>query len=296
MRNNSKILIVGDNPFQGISHLSQKRARERDLKIIDPEYCAGLIKLSLENGADGFMFSISDTVLAIIRVLKHKGTMPRLYAIAPAASDYVRLASRLGTPGLANYLLWQIVASGNYQAILHGINGIITRSPSSLMKAYIFYELSRIKSATSHSAKPYSFLLHELVTEMGLVLNLEWLFKEYIEFLLQVNIKPGFETRNSSMLIGRFLKWGIDLKQVVIVAPFNPIGFQMCPSRKECEKALDKTPDTEVIGMSVLAGGYLKIQDTTEYIKGIPQLQGIVVGVSTEQQSRDLKIFKEAIG
>ncbi len=290
-----KILLVGDNPFHGVSHLSQERARERSQEVTNPEYCAKLVRLSMDNSAEGFMFSISETTLAILRILSRNGKMPRLYAIAPAASDYVRLASRMGTPGLAMYLAKQIAVSGNYRAIANGFKGVITQNPVNLMKAYVFYELYRIKSVTTRSLNPYCFLLHELVTEMGLALNLEWLFKEYIEFLCALKIKPGFETRNSARLIESLTKWGLDLTKIVIVAPYNKVGFQMSPSREECEKALMNVPDTEVIAMSVLASGYIKLPEAVDYINSIPGLKGIVVGVSREQQARDFKIFREAL-
>ena len=292
---NDKVLLVGDNPFHGVSHLSQDRARERNQEITNAEYCANLVRLSLENGADGFMFSITEATIAILKIMIQRGGMPKLYAIAPAASDYVRLASRMGTPGLSVYLARQIVVSGNYRAITNGFKGVLTRNPEKLLRAYLFYELYRIKSATSRSMNPYCFLLHELVTEMALALDLEWLFKSYVKFLLRLNIKPGFETRNSPRLIDSLMKWGIDLKQIVIVAPFNKVGFQMSPSREECEKSLLNVPDTEVIAMSILASGYINLPEAIDYINSIPQLKGIVVGVSKEQHARDFKIFKEAL-
>jgi len=61
-----KILLVGDNPFHGISHLSQERARVRGDPIGHAEYDAELVMTSIENGADGFMFSVSETTLAIL--------------------------------------------------------------------------------------------------------------------------------------------------------------------------------------------------------------------------------------
>lgn len=293
--NNKKILLVGDNPFQGVSHLSQGRVRERSHKVSDPEYCANLIKIATQNGAGGFMFSISQSTLAILSILNRSRQMPRLYAIAPAASDYIRLASRKGTTGLITCLIQQITASRNFGSIGGGLKGVLTRNPADLMKAYVYYELSRIKSATTLYTNPYSLLLHEIVTDMGIALNLEWLFEEYIDFLLGLKIKPGFETRNSSMLIERLTKWGVDLTQVVIVAPFNAIGFQMCPSREVCEKALLNVPSAEVIAMSTLASGYLKIPVAIDYINRLPQLKGIVVGISNDQQAQDFKIFREAM-
>ena len=58
-----KMLLVGDNPFHGISHLSQERARVRGHAMTYPEYAANLVMTSLENGANGFMFSVSEMTL-----------------------------------------------------------------------------------------------------------------------------------------------------------------------------------------------------------------------------------------
>ena len=290
-----KTLLVGDNPFHGVSHLSQDRARERSQEITNPEYCANLIKLAIENGADGFMFSVSETTLGILKALSGKGISPRLYAIAPAASDYVRLASRLGTPGMVMHLALQILISGNPKAVVSGFKGVIGRDPASLMKAFLYYEIYRIRAVSKPTTNLYCFTLHEIVTEMALALNLEWLFQSFIDFMVGLKIKPGFETRNSPRLIDRLMGWGIDLEQIVIVTPFNKVGFQMNPSREECGKALLDVPDTEVISMSVLASGYIKPPEAIDYINGIPQLKGIVVGISSEQHARDFKILKEAL-
>jgi hypothetical protein len=289
-----KILLVGDNPFHGVSHLSQDRARGRSQDITSPEYCAGLVRLAMENGADGFMFSISEMTLSILRILNKWEELPRLYAIAPAASDYVRLASRLGTPGLALYLARQILLSGNFKAIADGFKGIVGQNPISLMKAYIFYELYRIKAATTQSVQPHCLMLHEIVTEMALALNLEWLFRSYIDFMLGLKIKPGFETRNLPYLVDKFTTWGIDLDNIALVAPFNAAGFQMSPYKAVCENALTRVAGAEVIAMSILASGYLKMNEATEYINSLSRLSGVVVGISKEQHAHDLKILKMA--
>jgi uncharacterized protein (DUF486 family) len=290
-----KILLVGDNPFQGVSHLSQGRARERGEEVTAPKYGAELVRLSLENGANGFMFSINETTLSILRMLSKNGKTPKLYAIAPAAADYVRLASQLGTPGLAAYLAKQILISRNPKAITSGLQGVIRRDPVSSMKAYLFYEIYRIKSATTLAANPHCFMLHEIVTDMALALNLSWLFRSYIDFMLGLKIKPGFETRNFPYLIDKFVKWGIDLDKITLVAPFNKIGFQMSPSKIDCERALMSIPETEVVAMSILASGYLKLSEAIDYINSMPQLKGIVVGVSKGKHAYDFRTLKEAL-
>ena len=189
-----KILLVGDNPFQGVSHLSQERARARGKEVSNPGYATELVNVSLENGADGFMFSVSETTLTILKMLPKKSRGLKLYAIAPAAYDYVRLASQLGTPGLIGYMGKQILVSRNLKAVTNGLKGVIKQDPIALMKAYLLYEIYKIKLATTPAVNPYCFMLHEIVTDMALALNLDWLFKAYIDFMLRLKIKPGFES------------------------------------------------------------------------------------------------------
>ena len=292
---NHKLLLVGDNPFHGVSHFSQSRASGRGNQISNPEYCAELIEVAVENGADGFMFSVSEITLDIIRSLAGKGVSPKLYAIAPAASDYVRLASRLGTPGMAIHLAKQIIASGNLKAVFCGFRGVVFQNPAALMKAYLYYEIFRIRKAAKSKRAPECFLLHEIITEMALALELEWLFRSFIGFMQKMKIKPGFETRNSPQVTDFLTKMGVDLTKVVIVAPYNKIGFQMNPSKEECEKKLEDIPQTEVIAMSILASGYLKSREAIEYINDIPQIKGVVIGISREQHAKDFKIFRAAM-
>ncbi len=285
-----KLLLVGDNPFHGISHLSQERARARGDEIDHTEYAANLVMTSLENGANGFMFSVSETTLSILRTIREKmrSAHPSLYAIVPYAYEYIRLATHYGGIfGLAKRLGKDIVISGNVRAIMTGLKGVARMEPEALMKTYLFYEISRIKSSAGKQQKLESILLHEIITDMALALNLDWLFKSYIDFLSELKIKPGFETRNFACLVKKFKEWNVDFTGISIAAPFNKIGFQMTPSRAECERALAEVPESTIIAISILAAGYSKLSEATEYIQTLPNLKGVAVGVSKEHHARD---------
>jgi hypothetical protein len=290
-----KLLIVGDNPFHGISHLSQERARARGDKITQTDYAADLVLTSLENGADGFMFSVSETTLTALRTISEKiGRKDiALYAIVPYAYEYVRLATHLGTLGLAKKLGWEIASSRNVRAISIGLRGIMGMNLESLMKTYLIYEISRIKKFTGKRKNIDSVILHEIVTDMALALDLDWLFKTYIAFISRLKIQPGFETRNYPHLMRKFKQWNLNLSKVTIVTSFNRAGFQMNPSKINCEKALAEIPEFNVIAMSILAAGYLKLPEAAEYIKTLPNLKGVVVGVSKKHHAQETFKFLE---
>lgn len=293
-----KVLLVGDNPFHGISHLSQERARVRGDAITHAEYAAKLVMTSLEKGANGFMFSVSEITLSILRMIRETGGSERLrlYAIVPYAYEYVRLVTQIGVLGLAKNFAKQIAVSGNVRAIAMGLKGVIRVDPVALMKTYLIYEISRIKSSAGKQANLDSVLLHEIITDMALALNLDWLFKSYVDFMLEVGIKPGFETRNFVYLVNKFMEWGINFRQVLIAAPFNKVGFQMSPSRTECEKALASVPESSIIAISILAAGYLKLPEAIEYLRNLSSLKGVAVGVSKEQHAYEtFRVLRERL-
>jgi hypothetical protein len=285
-------LLVGDNPFHGISHFSQERARTRseEQKHGNVEHAARLVKLSLENGADGFMFSVDETTLSILKILNESNETKNmdLYAIVPYAYEYVRKATQTGgVSGLAKKLSREMIFSSNAKVIALNMIGLLRFNPLALLKTYVAYELSRIKSALKGQACLHSIMLHEMITDMALALEMDQLFKSYIEFMEKSGIRPGFETRNFAYLAGKFSEWNIDSSKVTLVSSFNKVGFQMGPSKIECEKALERVDGAEVIAMSILAAGYLKPADAIEYLASLQGISGVVVGVSKEHHATE---------
>jgi hypothetical protein len=249
-------------------------------------------------GANGFMFSISEQTLSILRELDEDLVNNlHLYSIVPYAFDYVRLATQLGgIPGLVRKLGADMVKSRNAKAIGLGLKGVITADPVTIMKTYLSYEISRFRSSVNNDVQLDSIMLHQLVTDMALALNLDWLVKSYIDFLSKQKIVPGFNTGNFNYFVDKFLEWGIDLRKVVVAAPFNKVGFQMMPSKVECEKALEKIPEPNVIAISVLAAGYVLPVDAAEYISTLPNIKGVAIGVSKERHANEtFKLLKERL-
>jgi len=290
MSEGEREFLVGDNPFHGISHLSQERSRGRTEDPTDSELAADLICLSLDSGATGFMFSVSETTLSILNALIDRGRIgdANLYAIVPYAYEYVRAASQHGgLPDLAKKLSWELLASRSVGAMGNGLRGILSGDLVSLMKAYLAYEIRRIDVATGKRFRPKSVLLHEVITDMALALDLEWLFRAHVKFLTDRKITPGFNTCNFAYLIEKLRTWNLDLSKVLIAAPFNKIGFQMNPSRAACERALETLEEPILIAISVLAAGFLKPAEAIEYVASLSNVKGVAVGVSKKSQASE---------
>jgi len=283
-----RFVLVGDNSFHGISHLSQEKARTRGEGVLDPGNAAGLVQLALENGAEGFMFSVSPTTLAILRATRRRpsGSSMDLYPIVPYAYEYVSKSTRSGgITGMAKSFMAETLRSWNIAAIWKSAAGVLTTSPPDLLEAYVRYEVSRVRSAAGGGAAMRSMLLHEVVTDMALALDLKWVFEAHLKCSRRLKMSAGFETRNFSSLVNKLRDWQMPMEGLTIAAPFNSVGFLMTPSKEECERALAHARGATVIAMSVLAAGYLKLPEAVEYVSGLPHLSGVVAGISNESQA-----------
>lgn len=290
IRQKNRALLVGDNPFHNISHLSQDRMRLREEKVIHPEHAANLIGLAIENGANGFMFSVSKTTLSILEVLKKQKQIEQLslYAIVPYAYEYVQLSTQIGgVSGLAKKVAKQIICSGGLKTLATGLTGSLMTDPVRFMKTYLAYEISRIKTSAGKNARIESVMLHEVITDLALALNLDWLFKSHLSYAQKLGMIPGFNTCNIAYLVDKFREWNIDSSQLAIASPFNKVGFQMSPCREKCEKALDNLPENSAIAISVLAAGYLAPSEAIDYIATLPKIKGVAVGISKEKHARE---------
>jgi hypothetical protein len=164
------------------------------------------------------------------------------------------------------------------------------------MKTYLSYEIYRIKSSAGKKADLQSVLLHQVITDMALALDLKWLFKSYADFMSKLKVAPGFNTGNFAYLAKKLDEWHIDLHKVTIAAPFNKVGFQMIPSKEECEKMLKSAPEPILIAISILAAGYLSPLEAIDYVATLPNLKGVAVGVSKESHAREtFRLLKEKL-
>jgi hypothetical protein len=288
----NKLILIGDNPFHGVSHLSRERSLLRTGNILDPKHAAELVIASINNGANGFTFTVSKTTLSILCELNKENFSNKiaLYPLMPNVNEFVRTAGATGgLPGLAKDIAKKMSSVMDFQLLGNGIRGVICNDPKSLVKAYLKYEYIQLQNIVEKSRKLCitSIMLHEIVTDMALALDMEWLFRAHIELMTKLKLQPGFETRNLPYFVKQFKKWQIDFKGVVIEAPFNSIGFQMCPSKIDCENAIKNAPGSEIIAFSILAAGYVKLSQALDYINALSGINGVAIGISNEKQAKE---------
>ena len=281
-------LIIGDNSFIGVSHLSQERAMERTEKL-DVTAITEIIESAHRAGAVGYTFSTHPINVQILQALNESSfSLPfQLYPILPYAQAYVRLANEKGIRGLIDEIFSKLPVATKAKVMIDGGFSALKQDFLGLFRTYVDIELGTYLRVKPRSAVVGSVLLHEVVTDLCLGLRDPRVFETFAKHVREkYQATPGFVTYNLPSLVEFFRESGLDLN-VAIMTPFNSIGYQMSPSREACEKCLAELSGTRIIAMSILAGGFLRLDDATTYLSSLPSLSGMAVGVSSKEHARE---------
>lgn len=249
-----------------------------------------IIEAAAEAGASGYTFSTHPINLQVLAELKQSDMLKdkfELHPVLPYAQGYVRLANEKGMRGLVNETLSKLPVLDRARTVIETGFSALKLDPIGLMKSYLDLELQPYLNVKPENSKIRSVLLHEVVTDLCLGLGNVRMLGAFAQHIRErYHASPGFVTYNLVRFVEVFRQEGLALEDMTIMTPFNSIGYQMSQSRQSCEGCLSALDEGDVIAMSIMAGGYSKLDDAVSYISGLPKLFGVAVGVSSEEHAR----------
>ncbi len=264
-----KELLLGDNAFLGVSHISQEKARaeQREATL---ENKAKVIEAALEGGATGFTFTTHPSNLELLTFMhnQHREMLGKLnyYILVPHAQMYVRKSNLDGTPSLVSSIFKEL-AHTRKSSVFDLLSAIVKFEPAKFVELFIEMEL-----APYHKILPKknikAILLHEVFTELIMAHGLFDLAQAVGEEI-EERFAPacfGFETRNFGYLQDCLEK--LEYYPQYLMTPFNSLGYQMAPDREAVEKAVEAVKKkSNVIAINLLASGALTLQESIAYAK-----------------------------
>jgi hypothetical protein len=290
-------LILGDNPFIGVEHLDQSKDREKKMYLTQ-EWIINVMNEAFRNGATAFMFSTHDLIYQVLTVAKQRGQFNdiSLYPLFPYAAKYVKIATEKGTVGLVDDIISKLGMLGTIKSGLSLGIGILTRDLNPIIESFIKLEINPYIDLLGEK-RLKAVLLHEIIVDLCIGLDLKDPINFYINHIRDdYNLNAGIVSRNFPLLVQKLEEWG--LQPDIIVTPFNKAGFQMTPSRADCEKSLTGLSENiSLIAMSPLAAGLIKPEDAFDYLKTISRLNAVVMGVSRPEHAKSsFSIAREKLG
>jgi hypothetical protein len=190
--------------------------------------------------------------------------------------------------GLMNEVLSKLQISDKAKLLIEGGLSALKLDPLGMLKTYLDAELKGYLNVKPKNAVLRSVLLHEVLTDLCLGLGETEMLNVFAQHVHDsYHVQPGFVTYNLARFIELFRKASLPLKDVVIMTPFNSVGYQMSPSKESCETCLSSLQESDVIAMSIMAGGYLTVEHSLDYLRTLPRLSGVAVGVSSREHAED---------
>jgi len=272
-------VVFGDNQFFGINHMSQDKAQAMTERFHHIDSIFDVYQMAFDSGVRAVMLNSNDRAAAICdRFRAEASCLPAIswYPSIPYPHKYASLVAEKGLVGALNDVVFHDSALGGLGRILQGGIAFVSRDGMQLMRTLVDAEMAMFKSLDVRV-----IFVQNIVTDLLLGLGVKDFFADYCEHVRRkYQAKPGFITQNLPALREALIAWGI--RDVVICAPVNKIGYLMSPDLDTCERATrDNDPaDYEIMAMSTLASGALPAIEAYDYVNA-QNIQSVVFGASS---------------
>lgn len=282
-------LLLGDNQFFGVNHMSEEKARAQALKFQSLDAVIGVLDDAYAAGLRTFMCTTHDRIAA---VCDHVRNNPQdyggfvFYPCMPYAHKYANAVTEVGMVGaLKKFLpdtgLLNAALVGGRSMAQKDIEGIITLLVDAEMK--MFHGL----------ATPVVFL-QNVVVDLLLGLGFNEAFRIFADHVrTRYGAEPGFITMNLPRLVPVLAEQGIE--NPIVCANINKLGFRMSGGMGAYEEALKQTT-FRPIAMSVFASGAIAPREALEWVLERGGIESIVFGASSRANIEGTVALAREIG
>ena len=279
-------VILGDNQFFGINHMSEEKAQALAERFWDRKAITDVIDVAYECGIRGFMLNTNQRAGEIcdyFRENKEKYSDMWFYASLPYAHKY---ANAVGEKGIFGAIKDTIVANSGAGEII----GMLTKGGLSLFEKdmiKVMELLVQIEMKIFRGLNVKVIFLQNIVTDLLLGFGVKDVFVAFYEFIRnKFGVEAGFVTMNMSKLVDFLLACGIE--NPIVCSSVNKAGYFMNPDKGSYELTL-KEKEFQPIAMSILASGAVRPTEAVEYVCGDLGIQSVVFGASSRPHILETK-------
>jgi hypothetical protein len=274
-------VILGDNQFFGINHMSQEKAQQLSEKFYNVENIFSVYHNAYDAGIKAFMLNSHARAYDICTYFKKNESSFQdvtWYPSLPYAYKYANLVAEKGIlPALNEVLFHDNNVSGVFGLLAKGSMAILTRDVFKLMQMLIDTELRPFIGLNIRVV-----FLQNIITDLILGFEIKDVFYEFCEHIRnKYNALPGMITQNMPYLVSKLDEWGI--ANVVVCSSFNKIGYLMSPNRDSYVHTANVNDSSkyQLVAMSTLASGAIPSREAYDFINQ-QKIQSVVFGASSK--------------
>lgn len=272
-------VILGDNQFFGVNHMSQDKGRATYEQFKDLSEIKRILKYGLSKGVNGVMFSTHPSMNEICDMIREDPELRdnlNLYVNVPYIVKYVSMVTEMGMlDTIKTVLKGQQGSKASF--ILKTAGNILTLDHAGIMMRLVDAEM-----APFYGLNVKAVFLHNCLCDLILGYEMDDVIRKYDSYIRKkYNAIPGYGTLNFKDFSQYLDKVG--LENSLVMTSVNKKGFLMNPSRDAVVDELGKTSHT-VLAMCTLASGRVLPEEAYSYLADTP-VKNVIVGLSSEKHA-----------
>lgn len=271
-------IILGDNQFFGINHMSEEKAQAQSERFNDIRQIIEVVDTAYDCGIHAFMFTTHDRVAEIcdhFRANPQKYSDLRLYPAMPYPHKYANAVNEKGIINAFNEFLFADKTAGQVLGtILRGGMSVVSRDMMEIMRLLVDAELHMFRGLNVRAV-----FIQNIVSDLLLGLGSKQIFIEFSKYVQsKFGVDAAFITMNMPLMVDFLLDCGIE--NPIVCSSINKIGYLMSPDMEAYETAL-KTKPFRAMAMSILASGAINPETAVQYVTGFDKINSVVFGASS---------------
>lgn len=281
-------IILGDNQFFGVNHMSEERARAQSMRFRDIGAIIEVLDTAYQEGIRTFMCTTHDRIAHVceyFRQNKHKYPDYQFYPCMPYAHKY---ANAVTEHGMLDALRLFLPTDGAVSAVFKGGVALASKDVDTILRLLIDAEMKMF-----HGLSTPVIFMQNIISD--LLLGMEF-YEAFAIFYRHVrdnySAEAGFITMNMPRLLDVLDRMGIE--NPIVCANINKIGFRMSGGRALYERTIAER-HFRPIAMSVLASGAIAPREAIEYVCRQTRIESIVFGASGRGNIRETKALIEEL-
>ena len=175
-------IILGDNQFFGVSHMSEEKGMARARRFQDINAIIEILDAAYECGIHAFTFSTHDRVQQIcdrFRDNPQKYSDLRLYPVLPYAQKYAHLVNEKGIVGAMKQVVMADSTTAQMASMIaRGGAAVLKQDPMQIMKLLIDAEMKMFRDLTVEVV-----FLQNNVADLLLGFGIKDIFTEFVTYV-----------------------------------------------------------------------------------------------------------------
>ena len=269
-------LVLGDNQFFGVNHMSEEKARAQAMQFQDLRAILDVIDAAYDEGVRTFMCTTHDRVGEVAAHVRANPSRYEGFAFYPCMPYAHKYANAVTEDGLLGALRRFLPEQGFLNAAVRGGRSFASKDIEGIVTLLIDAEMAMFRGLKT----PVIFL-QNVVVDLLLGLGFVDAFRIFADHVRAAyDAEPGFITMNLPQLVDALDSVGID--NPIICSNINKLGFRMSGGMEAYEATLRERP-FRAMAMSVFASGAIPPREALAWVCEQPGIESIVFGASSRR-------------